>query len=77
MVVSFACTFYVSEALLSYLCKKHCVNNLSVDAVQKSFSKATQSSIQENCGYTLNFPSDPMEARRRFLSSIKNVIDTL
>ena len=77
MVVSFAYKFYAFEALLSYLCNKHCVNNLFVDAVQKSFNEATRSSIRENCGYTLKFAPDQMEAARRYLSSIENVIDTL
>ena len=41
-----------------------------LDAVQKSFNEATQSSIQENCGHTLKFAPDRMEAGRRSLSSI-------
>ena len=77
MVVSFACRFYTSEALLLYLCNKHCINNPLVDAVQKSFSEATQSSIRENCGYTLKFAPDRMEAGRRSSFFIENVIDTL
>ena len=77
MVVSFACRFYASEALLLYLCNKHCINNPLVDAVQKSFSEATQSSIRENCGYTLKFTTDRMETGRRYLSSIENDIDML
>ena len=76
MVVSFACIFYVSEALLLYLCNKRCANNLFVDAVQKSFSEATRSSLREYCGYTLKFAPDWMEAGRRSLSSIENDIDT-
>ena len=77
MMVGFAGRFYVSYALLLYLCNKHCVNNLFVDAVQKSFSEATRSSIRENFGYALKFAPDRMEVGRRSLSSIKNVIDTL
>ena len=56
---------------------KHCVNNLFVDAVQNSFSQATRSSIREYCGYTLKFAPDRIEAGRRSLSSIENVIDRL
>ena len=73
-MVSFVCIIYVSSALLLYLHDKHCVNNLFVDAVQKSFSEAT---IRENCGYTLKFAPDQMEAGKRYLSSIENVINTL
>ena len=69
MVVSFACRFY--------LCHKHCVINLFVDAVQQSFSEATRSSIRENCRYAFTFAPDRMETGRRSLSPIKNVIDTL
>ena len=76
MVVSFACIFYVSEALLLYLCYKRCANNLFVDAVQKSFSEATRSFIRENRGYTLKFAQDRIEADRRSPSSMENVIDT-
>ena len=34
-------------------------------------------SIQENCGYTLNFAPDWIKASKRSLSSIENVTDTL
>ena len=69
MVVSFACRFYFYicvplRALLLYLCNKHCVNNLFLDDVQKSFSEATRSSLREYCGYTLKFAPDRMEAGR-------------
>ena len=77
MVVSFAFRFYVSEVLLLYLCNKHFVNNLFVDAVQKSFSQAIRSSVSENEGCTLKFAPDWMETGRRSLSSIENVIDML
>ena len=44
---------------------------------QKFFNEATQSSIQEYCGYTLKFELDWVEAGRRSLSSIEYVVDTL
>ena len=47
------------------ICNKHCVNNLFVDDVQNSFSQATRNCIRENCGYTLNFAPDRMQAGRR------------
>ena len=56
--VRFRCRSYVSEALHLFLCNKHCVNNLFVETVQKSFNKATGSSLRENCGYTLQFAPD-------------------
>ena len=69
--------FMYFYALPLYLCNKHCVNNLFADAVQKSFSEAARTSIQEYCGYTLKFAPDRMKAGRRSLSPIENVIDTL
>ena len=55
--------------------RKHCVNSIFVEVVQKYFSKATRSSIRENFGYTLKLAADWMEAGRASLSSIKNVVD--
>ena len=55
----------------------YCANNLFVDTVQKSFKEATRSSIREYRGYTLKFGADWLEAGRRSLSYIENVIDTL
>ena len=52
-----------------------CVNDLFVDAVHKSFSEATRSSIREYCGYRLKFAPDRMGAAKRSLSFIENVID--
>ena len=55
----------------------HCVNNLFVDTVQKSFSETTWSPSQESCGYTLKFAPDRMKAGRSSLLSIEGVINTL
>ena len=59
----------------SYFCKKHCVNNLFVGAVQKTFNEATRSAIREYGGYALKFAPDRLKAKRRSLSSIENIID--
>ena len=45
--------------------------------MQNSFSEVTRSSVRENCGYALNFGPVRMEAGRRYLSSIENIIDIL
>ena len=55
----------------------HCVNNLFVDSVLKPFSEETRFSVRENCGYTLKFAPDLMEADRRSFSSIEDVVDSL
>ena len=48
--LTFLYSYIVSKTLLLYSCNKYRVDNLFVDTVQKSFSKATRSSIWENCG---------------------------
>ena len=58
VLLQLACRSYMSQDLLLYLCNKHCVNNLFVDVVQKSFNEATRSSFQEYCLYTLKFAAD-------------------
>ena len=48
---------------------------LFVDAGQKTFNEATRSAIREYCGYALKFAPDRLEAGRRSLSCIDNIID--
>ena len=55
----------------------HCLNNLFVDAVKKSFSEAALPFIGENCGYRLKFAPDQMEGGIKYISSIVNVINML
>ena len=47
--------------------------------MQNSFSEETRSknTIWENCGYTLKFAPDRMEAGRGYFSPVENAIDTL
>ena len=61
----------------SYLCNKHCINILFVDAVQKTFNEATCSAMREYCRYALKFPPDHLEAGRRLFSCIENIVDTV
>ena len=50
---------------------------LFVDAIQKTFNETTRSAIREHCGYTLKFAPDRLEAGKRLLSYIDNIIDTV
>ena len=69
---------YIFGVLLKYIINvKHCVNILFVDAVQKTFNEATRSSIREYYRYALKFAPHRLEAGRRALSCIDNIIDTV
>ena len=59
----------------SYLYNKECVNILFADDVQKTFNEAKRSAVQEYCGYALKFALDCLEAGRRSLSCIDNIIN--
>ena len=48
----------------------HCLNNLFVDAMQKSFKEEKRSYIREYCRYAKKFSPDRLEAGRGSLSSI-------
>ena len=50
---------------------------LFVDAIQKTFNETTRSAIREHSGYTLKFAPDRLEAGKRLLSYIDNIIDTV
>ena len=50
---------------------------LFVDATQKTFNETARSAIREYCGYALKFAPDRLEAGKRLLSCIDNIIDTV
>ena len=50
---------------------------LFVEAIKKTFNETTRSAIREYCGYALKFAPDRLEAGKRLLSCIDNIIDTV